>query len=95
MAGPLAFNDTHYNGGFPDLYLRTHPWTKVKASISFHLMNILTHIYNVSPSIWQTASIIFLDAPVTTGFSYSKGSEDLDLSDTSSARQTYKFIRKV
>ncbi|KAK4252796.1 hypothetical protein QN277_014338 [Acacia crassicarpa] len=69
QTGPLAFNDSYYNGGLPELYLRPYPWTK-------------------------TASIIFLDAPVGTGFSYAKDPQDLVVSDTSSARQTYKFLRK-
>ncbi|XP_054777557.1 serine carboxypeptidase-like 16 [Prosopis cineraria] len=69
QTGPLAFNDSHYNGGLPELYLRPYAWTK-------------------------TASIIFLDAPVGTGFSYANDPEGLVVSDTSSARQTYKFLRK-
>lgn len=43
----------------------------------------------------QTASIIFLDAPVGTGFSYSRTPEGWPSSDSESAEQSYQFLRKV
>ena len=43
----------------------------------------------------QTASIIFLDAPVGTGFSYSTTQEGWPSSDSKSAEQSYQFLRKV
>lgn len=45
--------------------------------------------------IIQVASIIFIDAPVGTGFSYAETSYGYNVSDTSSAAQTYQFLRKV
>ncbi|XP_039686150.1 serine carboxypeptidase-like 18 [Medicago truncatula] len=42
----------------------------------------------------KSASIIFLDAPVGTGYSYSTSPESLVPSDSMSARQTYKFLRQ-
>ena len=43
----------------------------------------------------QIANVIFVDAPVGTGFSYSTTLEGYDVSDTLSAAQTYEFLRKV
>ncbi|KAH7865927.1 hypothetical protein Vadar_013242 [Vaccinium darrowii] len=40
------------------------------------------------------ASIIFLDSPVGTGFSYSRAPEGWPSSDTKSAEQSYQFLRK-
>ncbi|KAB1207377.1 Serine carboxypeptidase-like 18 [Morella rubra] len=47
------------------------------------------------PYAWtKTASIIFLDAPVGTGFSYSRTQEGWPTSDSDSAEQSYQFLRK-
>ncbi|KAE9448440.1 hypothetical protein C3L33_19668, partial [Rhododendron williamsianum] len=43
----------------------------------------------------KTASMIFLDAPVGTGFSYSRTLEGWPSSDTKSSEQSYNFLRKV
>ncbi|KAF9599233.1 hypothetical protein IFM89_036359 [Coptis chinensis] len=43
---------------------------------------------------FQVCSIIFLDAPVGTGFSYSSSLLGWNTSDTKSARQIYIFLRK-
>lgn len=43
----------------------------------------------------QIASIIFVDAPVGTGFSYSTTQSGYYSSDTQSAKDIYKFLRKV
>ena len=43
----------------------------------------------------QLASMIFLDAPVGTGFSYSRTAEGYNMNDTLSASQIYAFLRKV
>lgn len=43
----------------------------------------------------QVASIIFLDAPVGTGFSYSTTQQGWSLNDYESADYIYKFLRKV
>ena len=43
----------------------------------------------------QIANIIFVDAPVGTGFSYSTTLEGYDVSDSLSAAQTYEFLRRV
>ncbi|KAL8129527.1 hypothetical protein V2J09_018682 [Rumex salicifolius] len=41
-----------------------------------------------------SANILFLDAPVGTGFSYSNSSSAYNVSDTISAEQTYEFLRQ-
>ncbi|KAL7206332.1 hypothetical protein ACSBR2_019110 [Camellia fascicularis] len=47
------------------------------------------------PYAWtKTASIIFLDAPVGTGFSYSRTADGWPTSDSKSAEQSYQFLRK-
>ncbi|XP_002269439.2 serine carboxypeptidase-like 7 [Vitis vinifera] len=49
----------------------------------------------LNPYSWtKVASIIFIDAPVGTGFSYAETSYGYNVSDTSSAAQTYQFLRK-
>ncbi|OVA10688.1 Peptidase S10 [Macleaya cordata] len=48
-----------------------------------------------NPHSWtKAASIIFLDQPVGTGFSYSKSSEGWMTGDLKSTEQVYQFLRK-
>ncbi|GAV57714.1 Peptidase_S10 domain-containing protein, partial [Cephalotus follicularis] len=49
----------------------------------------------LNPYSWtKVANIIFLDAPVDTGFSYSKTSQGSKTADTIYANQCYDFLRK-
>ncbi|PIN11143.1 Serine carboxypeptidases (lysosomal cathepsin A) [Handroanthus impetiginosus] len=49
----------------------------------------------INPYSWtKIASIIFIDAPVGAGFSYSNASEDYLSSDTKLASDSYSFLRK-
>ena len=45
--------------------------------------------------IFQVANIIFVDAPVGTGFSYAKSSEGYNISDTLGVAELYEFLQKV
>ncbi|KAL9264631.1 Serine carboxypeptidase-like 18-like protein [Drosera capensis] len=54
----------------------------------------LPTLLSISYSWTKTANIIFLDAPVGTGFSYSNSSSAYNISDTTSTNQTYQFLRK-
>ena len=45
--------------------------------------------------ISQDANILFVDAPVGTGFSYATSAEAYAVSDTTTAVQVYTFLRKV
>ncbi|XP_044507955.1 serine carboxypeptidase-like 11 [Mangifera indica] len=47
------------------------------------------------PHTWtKSASIIFVDAPIGSGYSYSTNPEDYGISDLQSANQSHVFIRK-
>ncbi|KAE8008168.1 hypothetical protein FH972_004708 [Carpinus fangiana] len=54
----------------------------------------LPRLINYTYAWTKTASIIFLDAPVGTGFSYSTTQEGWPSSDSKSAEQSYQFLRK-
>lgn len=43
----------------------------------------------------QTASIVFVDTPVGSGYSYASTAAGFVLSDSKFANQTYNFIRTV
>ncbi|KAI9402600.1 hypothetical protein POPTR_001G291800v4 [Populus trichocarpa] len=52
-------------------------------------------VFALNPYSWtKIANIIFVDAPVGTGFSYSTTWEGYHVSDTISAAETYEFLRK-
>nr|POE52783.1 serine carboxypeptidase-like 1 [Quercus suber] len=49
----------------------------------------------LNPYSWtKVANIIFVDAPVGTGFSYAKSSEGYNISDTLGVAELYEFLQK-
>ncbi|KAM3683707.1 hypothetical protein ACB094_12G167300 [Castanea mollissima] len=49
----------------------------------------------LNPYSWtKVANIIFVDAPVGTGFSYAKSSEGYNISDTLAVAELYEFLQK-
>ncbi|XP_026405547.1 serine carboxypeptidase-like 18 [Papaver somniferum] len=49
----------------------------------------------LNPNSWaKVANIIFLDAPMGAGFSYSKSSRESPISDSVSAKHTHEFLVK-
>lgn len=64
-------------------------------TFNFETYNGSVPEFQKNPYSWtQVANIIFLDAPVGTGFSYSNTSEGYNSSDTTSSESTYAFLRK-
>ncbi|XVF44791.1 hypothetical protein PTKIN_Ptkin02bG0152400 [Pterospermum kingtungense] len=71
-------------------FFQTGPLSFNVTDYSGGLPNLLLY-----PHTWtKSASIIFVDALVGTGFSYSTNPEDYYISDTGSADQIHLFIRK-
>lgn len=52
-------------------------------------------VLNKTGPFFQGLNIIYVDAPVGTGFSYSNTSEGYYSGDMESAMLTYEFLRKV
>ncbi|KAF9625977.1 hypothetical protein IFM89_028363 [Coptis chinensis] len=78
--------------GFKDLFLsilRLGPLYFKAADSNGSLPNLV-----LNPDSWtQVANVIFLDAPVGTGFSYWRTAERFLISDTISARHTNQFLQ--
>nr|GLL18295.1 serine carboxypeptidase-like 17 isoform X1 [Ipomoea trifida] len=66
------------------------PFTLEKEKYNGSLPRIVLNPYSWS----KVASIIFLDSPVGTGFSYAKTPSALQSSDMQTCHETYEFVRK-
>nr|XP_029123644.1 serine carboxypeptidase-like 18 isoform X2 [Elaeis guineensis] len=65
----------------------------LKFDVAGYTEGLPTLVYN--PYSWtKVCSIIFLDSPVGTGFSYSSVEESYETGDTKAARQVHTFLRK-
>ncbi|KAG2252985.1 hypothetical protein Bca52824_083121 [Brassica carinata] len=84
-AGPLTIKLEEYNGTLPSLVSTTYSWKKV---INF----IRPSQYTLTYHFPQTTSIIFLDQPVGTGFSYSR-TQLVDKPSDSGSMSFFKSFR--
>ncbi|THG16211.1 hypothetical protein TEA_008570 [Camellia sinensis var. sinensis] len=78
-SGPVYFEFEGYKGGLPTLRLNEYTWTQVEVVLIFMQIR---------------ANILYVDAPVGTGFSYSESQEGYYVDDYKSAKQIYEFLRK-
>ncbi|RXH97445.1 hypothetical protein DVH24_007791, partial [Malus domestica] len=100
---PLSFDYVDSIGNKPKLKLNPYSWTKVcdANSIAFEVF-VFSYVRSIAAALSYSgfytnivANIIFVDAPVGTGFSYAKTWRGYaNMSDTLSAAQTYEFLRK-
>ncbi|CAK9154928.1 unnamed protein product [Ilex paraguariensis] len=65
-----------------------------RSSVEENSMDLLWPLHQATGPWCRVASIIYIDQPVGTGFSYANTSESYISSDTISATQTYEFLRK-
>ncbi|KAI3897649.1 hypothetical protein MKX03_003336 [Papaver bracteatum] len=93
-----------YNGSLPVVHLMTRDQSSLfLGSTNTNIYMDFVVEYNngslptliLNPNSWaKVANIIFLDAPVGVGFSYSKSSHESPISDSVSAKNTYEFLVK-
>ncbi|GAV65343.1 Peptidase_S10 domain-containing protein [Cephalotus follicularis] len=76
--------------GFNGFFFQTGPLSFNSTDYSGGLPSLVLNPYSWT----KTASIIYIDAPVSTGFSYATSWENLVVSDYLYASQIYVFIRK-
>ncbi|CAA2976204.1 serine carboxypeptidase-like 18, partial [Olea europaea subsp. europaea] len=76
--------------GLSSLIYEIGPFTFDVANFNGSFPSILLNPYSWT----KVASIIFLDLPVGTGFSYATTSRGYSSSDTKSAKDSYTFLRK-
>ena len=100
-AGPIAFKAEEYNGSIPSLVSTTYAWTKVIYDILVVYSWTQTQWIFIFLKYWiiiascQVASILYLDQPVGTGFSYSRNPLADIPSDTGVAKPVNEFLHKV
>ncbi|XP_033145780.1 serine carboxypeptidase-like 7 isoform X1 [Brassica rapa] len=98
--GPVTVKFEVYNGTLPSLIATTYSWTKVSQSV-VHYSNIMTnknsqlfmpHLF--FQVVHQISSIIYLDQPVGTGFSYSRTHLASKPSDSGEVKLVHEFLQK-
>ncbi|RZC62797.1 hypothetical protein C5167_024561 [Papaver somniferum] len=90
---PLKFDVVEYKGSLPTLVQNPYSWTKMIEMIHVDHSSPTTKMLRLRQSD-SVASIIFLDSPVGTGFSYSRSQHGWMTSDLKSANQAYQFLKK-
>ncbi|XP_024979949.1 serine carboxypeptidase-like 13 isoform X2 [Cynara cardunculus var. scolymus] len=64
-------------------------------TINYQNSTLEKAVLEIKPHSWtKVANIIFVDQPAGSGFSYARTPEGYKANDTSSAMQTYQFLRK-
>ncbi|PPR98790.1 hypothetical protein GOBAR_AA21868 [Gossypium barbadense] len=94
---PLQFNMVEYNGSLPTFALNPYSWTKQLLHDLVFMACMLSSLLHAEPTssiTIQVANIIFLDAPVGTGFSYSTTLQGFETGDKRFANDVYNFLRK-
>uniref|UniRef100_A0A453HAV2 Uncharacterized protein n=1 Tax=Aegilops tauschii subsp. strangulata TaxID=200361 RepID=A0A453HAV2_AEGTS len=104
-AGPVKYVLAPYTGGLPQLVHNPLSWTKVRSTLINHGAQLIAQRVsssNLELNLWftdddddQMASIIFLDSPVCSGFSYARDPKGCDVGDYSSSLQVQRFLNKV
>jgi hypothetical protein len=98
--GPLTFKLGDYNGSLPTLHDNPWAWTQVLhlfAQLHFHRFIIIIFIFILTKCYYdfQGLNIIYLDAPVGAGFSYSETDNGYIMDDYEYVAQVYEFLQKV
>jgi len=102
--GPLKFVERRYDGTLPQLVRNPYSLTqvRVRSYFFFSIYNIFTrpssrgcYLMNHLIERHQVASIIFVDSPVGTGFSYARDPKGYNVGDISASLQVLTFLRKV
>ncbi|KAL5988268.1 hypothetical protein ACLOJK_036031 [Asimina triloba] len=90
---PLVFWLTGGPGcsGLSALFCEIGPLQLDKVVFNGNILKLVLRSYPWT----NVSSIIFVDSPVQTGFSYSEGSDDDETGDIKTSQELHEFVRKV
>ncbi|CAN6440041.1 unnamed protein product [Victoria cruziana] len=99
--GPLRFKVEKYNGSLPTLEYHPYSFTKVCRCCNLLLNQCILAsssdlcLTNLKLNMaMQIASIIFIDSPTFTGFSYSNSTDDHITGNSKNFEEDYVFLKK-